>query len=219
MKKQMWDGSPLHYDEIEDLGVRENIGRYVTVIEEKNNYYGHLTESETYSQIILDEMKPLFGLQKVGTRRINIGSRKYVLKRILYDDNFIYIDDDYDPDDYFEPSTLSTISEEFINHLIFRYVFDLFPVGYKSFRVRENHIIAWREPSSFSFKKENIRRWELFDKYLSDINISERLSYMCPLSAIQLRWKVEEIVKRVDNSLCPYISNMIANYNNFAIKK
>lgn len=90
-----WDGSYLgqHPKSIVIATSKPHRYRFSQLMIDRSTTYVIMKESKTIIPCIIDELKPLFGLTKLGTHSIHIGGRLYVLVHVISDEKGLPIED------------------------------------------------------------------------------------------------------------------------------
>jgi len=151
---------------------------------------------------LFDEMKPLFGLDKVGTVRALVDGKRVVLYRCLTDQlgNLI------------TPPPLSQPTDELKPYLrrclLYRDAVGITTYRHNQFRVWDGRVLSWDEvtldktapdSSIYTSRLGELRRWA-FDNYRLELRDELGVSSSEQLNELlfQLRSELEALVERVD---------------------
>jgi hypothetical protein len=163
--------------------------------------------------VIIDEIKPLFDLHKLGCRY----NDKYIIYRpyILYEEWW----EEELLKKYSTPLTY-TNRRELRNILLFRYILELKQINENSIIVRDKHLYSYFEHTGFSEKELSMR---IINDHFSENDLSESLNIMLKRGTanrndghlfFQLRKEITKIVRRVDKNHIYLVDHILEHTEN-----
>ena len=163
--------------------------------------------------LILDEIKPIFGLEKIGRHKCTINKKKYILARLVDD-----------KENVLDHITESHKKEQAQDVIIFRHIMGL--TSHKDFMwCRNSNVLSFRDVK-IVYEKSTISN-TLMKKYFDDIFPCDVLNRLVNHSVnlfsreqkIQLMLsKIRSVVSRINNNLI-YLCNDINVKMNSLIAK
>lgn len=169
---------------------------------------------DTSMPSILDEFKPYFGLKKLGTHRIKIGGRMYVMYKCELADLIL--------SKYPKKNITKEMEEQMQKLIAFRYIFAVPSTQNSSFMVRkvgkEQKIYSWYEPQSLidqnvvepgeAFLNKWLNGKDLLKFSLDLLSQNNPRMNKAPIDKdeewsvflFRLRATLDEVIKRVDST-------------------
>lgn len=162
-----WDGSLLTSNQWKLKDEREKGGKIFWNIsgrKEERRLSWCLVKKVTNPAFacLIDELKPVFGLEKIGTHWCVHEKKKYLLMHFTGEDNFFY------PEEMDEEE-----EREMRRILLFRYVFHLSHPRCDNLVQREDHIISIQETRQSSSKF--FFTLTMYEKYFHQVSPAETL--------------------------------------------
>jgi hypothetical protein len=210
--KILWDGSYLG-DVTDDIILRDEDKGY-NLIKFKNGSVGYITPFKDNIPLILDELKPLFSLRKIGRHSCRIENKKYILHKISRG-----LRHEYPCSNHI--SLYKHYNEKVIidirRSLMFRYIMGLVKNVESSLWIRirgnaENYVTSYNERTinyetsilTDPLIERIFESWDVAVSTLKDM-ISEK---DFKNEIIRLRWSITETINRIDNNYV-YLTNSI----------
>lgn len=220
-----WDGSYLGQVERKDIEweLKTKRGKYFKIKIDGNDITCQFKTSKTALPCIIDELKPLFGLEKLGTHYVKINTTKYILIRTKLFVDMGGIEEDYGLNELVKNKEV--FDEDFIKKVqkiyIFRNILNVSSTFDRSIRVRfdENEKMY---PLSFTEIKMEpdkrkplsavcIRRWFDKDETLYKTILSDMLNITGETSILSFRNEMDKVFSRVSTDSVAYKNSILRN--------
>jgi len=224
--KLKWDGTDIgdiseYFISIEEPEI-DKVGSKLTLKVDKQKIICLAWKYKNIVPLLVDELKPIFGLPKIGRHKCIIQDTPLLIAK--------YIDSE---ENIFEPKLYQFNQEQIEETIIFRYIIGLISNGNCLWYRQEEGVISYKditiaiEKKSSKISETNIKKW--FDSEREKVkpalvrllNKSSVLKLVSPkaenkLIKIQqlLRLELEKIIKKIDKNylfLCVSIMSRIQN--------
>lgn len=197
----LWDGSKLgcFSSEVIEQEFKEKQRKYWQLRLEETFYALVIEKNKKYGlfPILSDELKPLFGLRKLGSHQIQIGKKEYFLFRVEFDHDTLYWD-----------VTLTEYKEKIEDRKMIAKIFifhDLLAIT----NANQSSIILRKEAgelaaysyvlkNSHFFKDSVSLPYKVSNKWLEEYDHGELLQEMIGDNLAELGFEIEKVIRRID---------------------
>jgi hypothetical protein len=218
-----WDGSDIT-NQISNIDRFETYHGTDTYLSLKfPDKYVHCIIRSCISSVsnIIDELKPSFGLQKIGTHQLMIGSKRFILFRVYLDSEGNIITYNtlktliYDDDDMLFRCQVQLI-------FAFRELFGIKKTYESSIRIRSGKLysypISFYEPNVTYDEIELIMSDKLLNKWFYDISLDECVKKLLNITKVddigdrlmKINDEMESVITRLDRTQIAYRNLVMA---------
>jgi len=225
----LWDGSNL--GDLDLLDIKWNIkkeNRTVWIFKWKEqNIACEVVNIQNNIPCVLDEMKYIFGIPKIGTHTVTHGKKIYLLKRIRSENRSVAsIILDKSINNYIIDMN-NMISNQIREILVFRQVCGINPTHESKIVIREGYDqiypLSWEEKGITMNREDSVLSSTLFSKWFDDTTFYKTLHTLLKITEnensedneyyslrlMEIRIDIENIINRLDSNLIWFVDYII----------